>query len=80
MMSLEIHIQRIFNNSIKQNQQLGSDSVLKQSKAVSSVHSPASSIQSPVSSVQHLRPGSRNFGRLTVIVKSFNMSVSQFSF
>ena len=42
--SLEIHIQIIFNDLIKQNQKLYSDSVLKQSTAASSVQSPASKV------------------------------------
>ena len=67
MRSLEILTQRIFNNLIKQNQKLESDSVLKQSTTVSSVNSPGSkvqrplcpgsSVQSPMSRVQ--RPASR---------------------
>ena len=50
--SLEIRAKRIFNNSIKQNQKLGSDSVLNQSTTVFSIQSPASSVQSPASRVQ----------------------------
>ena len=50
--SLEIRIERIFNNLIKQNQKLGPDFVVQQSTTVSKVQSPDSSVQSPVSSVQ----------------------------
>ena len=57
MTSLEICTQKIFNNLIKQNQKVGSDSVLKQSTTESSVQRPASSVQRPASSVQ--RPVSR---------------------
>ena len=49
MRSLEICTQKIFNNLIKQNQKVGSDSVLKQSTTESSVQRPASSVQRPVS-------------------------------
>ena len=56
MRSLEIRIQRIFNDLIKQNQKLGSDSVLRQSATVSSVQNVAPSVQIPASRVQ--RPGS----------------------
>ena len=49
MRSLEICTQKIFNNLIKQNQKVGSDSVLKQSTTESSVQCPASSVQRPVS-------------------------------
>ena len=42
MMSLVIRTKKSFNNLIKQNQKLGSDSVLKQSMTVSSVQSSAS--------------------------------------
>ena len=49
MRSLEVCTQKIFNNLIKQNQKVGSDSVLKQSTAESSVQCPASSVQRPVS-------------------------------
>ena len=56
MTSLEIRIQRIFNDLIKQNQKLGSDSVLRQSTTVSSVQNVAPSVQIPASRVQ--RPGS----------------------
>ena len=52
MRSLEIRIQRIFNNLIKQNQKLGSNTVLKQSTIVSSVQSPAAQVQHPASRVQ----------------------------
>ena len=76
MRSLEIRTQRIFNNLIKQNHELVSDFVLKQSEIVSSAQSPTSSIESPESSVQspafraqhpesnvqHLRPEPRNSG------------------
>ena len=41
MMPLEICTQRLFNNLIKQNQKLGSDSVLNQSTTMSSVQKPA---------------------------------------
>ena len=64
MRSLEIRTQRIFNNLIKQNQKLDSDSVLKESTTVPSVQCPepsvqsvASNVQSPASRVQ--RPASR---------------------
>ena len=64
MRSLEILTQRIFNNLIKENQKLESDSVLKQSTIVSSVQSPGSKVQRllcrvqcPESNVQS--PGSR---------------------
>ena len=53
MRSLEIRIQRIFNNLIKQNQKLGSNTVLKQSTIVSSVQSTAAQVQHPASRVQH---------------------------
>ena len=59
MRSFEIRTQRIFNNLIKQNQKLVSDSVLKQTVTVSSVQSPlpkvqrlGSRVQRPKSSVQ----------------------------
>ena len=52
MTSLKIPTQRIFNNLIKQNQKLSSDSVLNQSTTVSGVQSPESSIQSLASRVQ----------------------------
>ena len=55
--SLEIRIEKIFNYLIKQNQKLGSDSVLQQSTTMSRVQSPDSSMQSPESRVQ--RPASR---------------------
>ena len=48
MRSLEIRTQRIFDSLIKQNQKLGSESVLKQARTVSS----ESSVQSPESRVQ----------------------------
>ena len=67
--SLQIRTQRIFNNLIKQNQKVSSDSVLKKSTTVSSFQNPASKLQRPTSrnqhpesSVQHLRPESRNSG------------------
>ena len=50
--SLEIRIERIFNNLIKQNQQLGSDSILQQSTIVSRVQRLESSVQNPASRVQ----------------------------
>ena len=53
MRFLEIRTQRIFSNIIKQNQKLGSDSLLKQTMTLSS-------LQSPVTKVQ--RPGSRVHG------------------
>ena len=53
MRSLEIYTQRVFNNLIKQNQKLDSDSVLKQSRKVSRVQTPESCVQSPESTVQH---------------------------
>ena len=53
MRALEIRIQRIFNNLIKQNKKLGSNTVLKQSTIVSSVQSPAAKVQHPASRVQH---------------------------
>ena len=58
MRTLENRTQRIFNNLIKQNQRLGSDSVLKQSTTGSSVRA-----KRPKCIVQHpgfrvLRPGS----------------------
>ena len=57
MRSLEILTQRIFNNLIKQNQKLESDSVLKQSAtSVSRVQRPDSSVRLQGSRVQH--PGS----------------------
>ena len=52
MRSLEILTQRIFNNLIKQNQKLESDSVLKQSTTVSSVQSPGSKVQRLLCRVQ----------------------------
>ena len=52
MRSLEIRNQRIFNNLIKQNQKLDSDSALKQLTTVSSVKSSASKVQHPVSRLQ----------------------------
>ena len=57
MRFLESRTQRIFNNLIKQNQKMGSDSVLKQSTTVPSVQRPESSFQYPVSRVQS--PASR---------------------
>ena len=55
----EIPTQIIFKNLIKQNQNLGSDPVLKQPTTVSSVQRPVSKIQRTESSVQHLRPECR---------------------
>ena len=52
MRTLEICTQRIFNNLIKQNQNLASDFVLKQSTTVSSAQSPASKTQHTTSNVQ----------------------------
>ena len=52
MRTLEIFTQRIFNNLIKQNQNLASDFVLKQSTTVSSAQSPASKTQHTTSNVQ----------------------------
>ena len=54
---LEMCTHRIFNNLIKQNQKLGSDSVLKQSTIVSSAQRPASRVQRPTlaSRVQEFR-------------------------
>ena len=52
MRSLEILTQRIFNNLIKENQKLESDSVLKQSTIVSSVQSPGSKVQRLLCRVQ----------------------------
>ena len=74
-MSFEIPTQRNFNNLIKQNQKLDSDSVLNQSILVFRVQSPecsvrrpeasfqraASRLQCPESSVQHLRPKNPSF-------------------
>ena len=57
MTSLEIRTDRFFNNLIEQNQKLAADFVLKQSKIVSSAHSPTSTVKSPESSVQS--PASR---------------------
>ena len=51
-MDLEVRIQSIFNNLIKQNQKLGSNSILQQSTTVSRVQSPEFSVQSPASRVQ----------------------------
>ena len=48
MRSLKIRTRRIFDSLIKQNQKLGSESVLKQARTVSS----ESSVQSPESRVQ----------------------------
>ena len=58
----KIRTQIIFNNLIKQNQKLSSDSVLKQKMTVYSVQSPVSKVKHPGSSFQHLRPESRNSG------------------
>ena len=52
MRSLRIFIQRIFSNIIKQNQNVDSGFVLKQSTTVSSVQNPASKVQHPPSKVQ----------------------------
>ena len=49
MRSLEIRTQIIFNNLIKQNQKLGSDSVLQQSTTVSSVQCPEPGVQNVAS-------------------------------
>ena len=59
--SFEICTQRNFNNLIKQNQKLGSDSVL-QSTVNDTVQGPESSTQSPESRVQLSRRESRNSG------------------
>ena len=90
--SLEIHIERIFNHLIKQNQKLGSDSVLQQSTTVSRVQRPESSVQNPESRVQHpessvrvqrpessvqfFRPWSRNSGILDCTFKAVSHSVN----
>ena len=57
MRSLEIRTDRFFNNLIEQNQKLAADFVLKQSKIVSTAHSPTSTVKSPASRVQS--PASR---------------------
>ena len=91
MRSLEIRIQRIFNNLIKKNKKLDSDFVLKQSKTMSSVQSPASkvqgtssrvqsptsSVQGPASKVQH--PVSR-VQHLASIVQGLESSVQSLAF
>ena len=53
MRSLEISIQRILHNLIKQNQKLSSDSVLNQSGVKSSGVSPESRVQRSDSSIQN---------------------------
>ena len=63
MRSLKIPAPRNFNNLIRQNQKLGSDSDLNQSATVSRVQSPGPSAQSPASLVQRptLAPRAQEF-------------------
>ena len=63
MRSLKIPAPRNFNNLIRQNQTLGSDSDLNQSTTVPRVQSPGSSAQSPASLVQRptLAPKAQEF-------------------